>query len=93
MAARDETQWRSQKTLAECLRYIFDNEKGTDVCFEVGPLGGETVIIRAHKWMLTSRSDYFATMFSIGMSECISEPDKPIRVEDIDAATFKDLLL
>jgi len=32
-------------------------------------------------------------MFSSGMAECQNGPDVTIRVEDIDAAIFKDLLL
>ena len=90
MAAADETK---PKTLVECMRYRLENEKGMDICFEVGPKGGETDDIPAHKLTLISRSECFATMFSIGMSECISGPDTPIRVEDIDADIFKDFLL
>ena len=91
MAAASELK---SKTLVEHMRCMLDKaEKTGDVCFEVGPTGGETVIIRAHKCMLTSRSDCFVTMFSIKMSECVGGPNKPIRVEDIDAATFKNLLL
>ena len=88
-----ETGWQSEKTLAECMRYVLDNEVGTDVCFEVGPPDGETVKIQAHKFMLISRSPVFQAMFSSGMAECRSGPHATIRVEDIDAAIFKDLLL
>ena len=90
MAAAGEIKLKS---LEERMRCMLENAKGTDVCFEVGLPGEETVIIRAHKCILISCSDYFDTMFSIGMSECMNEPDKPNRVEDIDVAIFKDVLL
>ena len=87
-----ETGWPTEKTLAECMRYQFDNEIGADVIFEVGPPDGDTVNIMAHKYMLISRSEVFEAMFSSGMSECRSGPHARVRVEDIDPATFKDLL-
>ena len=92
MARRAETDWQSEKTLAECMRYMLNNEISTDVCFEVGPPDGETVKIRAHKYMLISRSPVFEAMFSSGMTECRSGPEARVRVEDIDADIFKELL-
>src|SRR6218665_3132161 len=94
MAQRGDNGWQSEKTLSECMRYMLDNEIATDVCFKVGPPDGATVNIRAHKYMLISRSAVFEAMFSSGMAECQSGPDQStIRVEDIDADIFKDLLL
>ena len=86
---RGETGWQTKKTLVECMRYAFDNEITADVSFEVGPPDGTTVNIRAHKVILISRSEVFEAMFSSGMTECKSSR---VRVEDIDADTFKDLL-
>jgi len=93
MTQRGENDWQSEKTLSECMRYMFDNEIATDVIFVVGPPDGATVYIRAHKYMLISRSAVFEAMFSSGMTECSSGPQTTIRVEDIDAAIFRDLLL
>jgi len=93
MAIRCENGWQSERTLSECMRYMLDNEIATDVCFKVGPPDGATVNIRAHKYMLISRSAVFEAMFSSGMAECQTGPEATIRVEDIDAAIFKDLLL
>src|SRR6218665_2615516 len=93
MAQRGENGWQSERTLSECMRYMLDNEIATDVIFEVGPPGGATVNIRAHKFMLLSRSAVFEAMFSSGMTECRSEPHATIRVEDIEANIFEDLLL
>ena len=90
MALRGESGWQTEMTLAECIRYKFDNEIGVDVIFEVGPPDGTTVDILAHKFMLTARSEVFEAMFSSGMAECKSSR---VRVEDIDADIFKDLLL
>ena len=95
MAQRLETGWQSEKTLSECMRYMLDNEIATDVCFEVGPPDQQqiTVNIRAHKYMLMSSSAVFEAMFSSGMTECRSGPDAKIRIEDIDAGIFRDLLV
>ena len=92
MALRGEIGWQSEKTLAECMRYMLDNEMATDVCFEVGPPDGATVNIRAHKYMLISRSPVFEAMFSSGMTECRNGPEAKIRIEDIEADIFKLLL-
>src|SRR6218665_2959529 len=93
MAQRGENGWQSERTLSECMRYMFYNEISTYVIFEVGLPEGATVNIRAHKFMLISRSAVFEAMFSSGMTECRSEPHATIRVEDIEANIFKDLLL
>src|SRR6218665_16304 len=92
MATRGEIGWQSEKTLAECMRYMLDNEISTDVCFEVGPPDGATVDIRAHKLILMSRSPVFEAMFSSGMTEGRNEKDVKIRIEDINPDVFKELL-
>ena len=93
MALRGESGWQTEKTLAECMRYTFDNEIGADVIFEVGPPDGDTVNIRAHKVILISRCEVFEAMFSSGMAECKSGPYAMVRVVDIHPDIFKDLLL
>ena len=92
MAMRGETGWQAERTVLECNRYMLDNEIATDVCFEVGPPGGEVVNIRAHKCMLILRSPVFEAMFCSGMTECNSRPDHKIRIEDMEAYTFRNLL-
>jgi len=89
----EKTGWQSERTELECNRYMLENEIATDVCFEVGPPGGAVVNIRAHKYMLISHSCVFEAMFSSGMSECNNGPDQKIRINDIEADTFKDLLM
>src|SRR6218665_114352 len=93
MALRGDIEWQSERTLSECMRYMLDNEIATDVCFKVGPPDGATVNIRAHRYMLISRSAVFEAMFSSGMAECQSEPEATIRVEDIDATILRDILV
>ena len=93
LRVRGENGWQSEMTMSECMQYMFDNEIATDVIFEVGPPDGATVNIRAHKFMLISRSAVFEAMLSSGMTECRNGPHSTIRIEDIDAAIFKDLLL
>ena len=77
----------------ECNRYMLTKGIGTDVCFEVGPKDGEVVNIRAHKYILISRSPVFEVMFCSGMTECNNGPDQKIRIDDIEANTFKDFLM
>ena len=93
MATQGETGWPLERTVLEYNRYMLENEVETDVCFEVGPPDGEVVNIRAHRYMLISRSPVFEAMFTSGMSECNSGPDQKIRINDIEANTFKDLLM
>ena len=93
MATRGETGWQAERTVLECNRYMLENEVATDVCFEIGSPDGVVVSIKAHKYMLISRSPVFEAMFSSGMSECKSGPDQKIRIEDIEANTFKDFLV
>ncbi len=90
MALRGESGWQTEKTLAECMQYTLDNEIAADVIFEVGPPDGDTVDIRAHKLLLISRCEVFQAMFSSGMIESNSAR---VRVEDIDPAIFRELLL
>ena len=86
MDAKNETQSTTQ---VKSMQYMLENSP--DVRFKVGSQEGETVIIPAHKDKLISKSEYFKRMFNIGMSECTS--DQPIPIEDIDEATFRNLLL
>jgi len=81
-----------EKTLAECMQYMFDNEISTDVCFEVDSEDGEIVKFHAHKYMLISRSPVFAAMFDSGMMECRGHPEAKVRIEDIYADVFKEIL-
>ena len=92
MASRGEFGWQSHKTLAECMCYMLHNEIATDVCFEVGPPDGAIVNIRAHKYMLLSRSPVFEALFSSELSETKSESEVKIRIVDISAEVFKLLL-
>ena len=92
MAARGESEsWQTGKTLAEGMRYMFDNKVATDVSIEVGPTDGKTVIFEAHKFVLIASSEVFECMFSSGMMECSGTVAK-VRVEDIDPDIFKELL-
>jgi len=84
--------WQSEKTLAECMQHMLDNEIATDVCFKVGPQDGATVNIRAHKFMLISRCPVFEAMLSSKMSETENETEAQIRIVDISAEVFKLLL-
>lgn len=54
--------WRYNKTVVERNRYILDNQLYTDVVFEVGPLDGDRMLVRAHRLILASRSAVFDSL-------------------------------
>lgn len=81
-------EWRDGKTISECNRYMLDNQLACDVNFEVGPEGGATETIPAHKYPLATRSPVFCAMFNGKLKEM----EATIPVVDIDPDTFRDIL-
>ncbi|CAC5385503.1 BTBD3_6 [Mytilus coruscus] len=80
-----KVDWQDGKSLSECMMYMLKKEIMCDVTFRVGT--DDQSIIKAHKYMLASRSPVFYTMFE---GSC---PEKgEIIVTDINSATFKVLL-
>lgn len=80
----DTMDWQDGKTLSECMMYMLEKEIMCDVTFRVGT---DQTIIKAHKYMLASRSPVFYTMFE---GSC---PEKgEVIVPDVNPATFKILL-
>ncbi|XP_060075874.1 BTB/POZ domain-containing protein 3-like isoform X2 [Ylistrum balloti] len=80
--------WRDDKSVVECHRYILEHELACDIHFKVGPPENEQQF-GAHKSLLMARSNEFFTMFE----EHGTEPNGLIAVPDIDAMTFKLMLL
>ncbi|OWF48237.1 BTB/POZ domain-containing protein 2-like [Mizuhopecten yessoensis] len=84
----DEPQdWRDNKSLVQCNRYILEQEIGCDVRFEVGE-GDNQKSMAAHKSHLMARSDVFFAMFEGPMAE----PNSMIQIPDIEPVTFKLML-
>ncbi|XP_063436922.1 BTB/POZ domain-containing protein 2-like [Mytilus trossulus] len=84
MDANNITEWRDDKDLPECLMYMLQNEIMCDVTFRVGH---DRTLINAHKFMLSTRSVVFHTMFEGSL------PEKgEITISDIDDNTFRDIL-
>ncbi|CAC5401245.1 unnamed protein product [Mytilus coruscus] len=81
---KDFSEWMENKTLPECMIYMLKNEILCDVTFLVGE---DCKPIKAHRYMLCSRSPVFHTMFQGSMPETNN-----INVPDIDENTF-DLVL
>jgi len=73
-----------QDILAHDLNKLLLSSASSDVVFVVD---GEE--IPAHKLVLTTRLPYFEQLFSSGMREAVSNR---VTIEDVDAATFKQLL-
>ncbi|XP_063438764.1 BTB/POZ domain-containing protein 2-like [Mytilus trossulus] len=84
MDANNTTDWRDNKGLPECMMYMLQKEIMCDVTFRVGD---DRTPIKAHKYMLSSRSDVFHTMFEGSL------PEKgDITLPDVDEDTFRDIL-
>ncbi|XP_063436923.1 BTB/POZ domain-containing protein 2-like [Mytilus trossulus] len=84
-STKDESpDWREAKSLSECLMYTFKSEIKCDVTFRIGE---DKTIVKAHKYILSTRSQVFHTMFEGPMSET-----GDIDIPDIDTNTF-DLIL
>lgn len=80
----DDLDWQINKTLPECMLYMLEHEIMCDISFRVGP---EHRILKAHKYMLCSRSPVFYIMTQGSLPET-GEIDVP----DVDAETFRVLL-
>ncbi|KAL5008437.1 hypothetical protein ScPMuIL_014018 [Solemya velum] len=73
--------WQDGKTLRDCSRYMLENQIGCDVTFLVGQKGQE---IRAHKFILISRSPVFQAM----LCGPLGEKQTPIPIPDIEPHSF-----
>ncbi|XP_062586828.1 BTB/POZ domain-containing protein 6-like [Saccostrea cucullata] len=76
--------WRSGLSVADCNRYMLENEIHCDVLFRVGK---EEKLVRAHKYVLASRSPVFDAMFYGDLAEA-----KEIKIPDIEPPSFDVLL-
>ncbi|XP_076080466.1 BTB/POZ domain-containing protein 2-like [Mytilus galloprovincialis] len=84
MDANNTTDWRDNKGLPECMMYMLQNEIMCDVTLRVGD---DRTPIKAHRYMLSSRSAVFHTMFEGSL------PEKgDIILPDVDEDTFRDIL-
>ena len=77
--------WQSGKTVAQCNSEMLNHEILCDVTFLVGT-GHPFTVVKAHKYMLVSRSATFYEYF------CGKVPDPMIIVRNIEPKVFKYLL-
>ena len=54
--------WQYGKTLAECNKYMLDYQLATDIGFQVGSRGQARSLVRAHRYVLISRSAVFTRL-------------------------------
>ncbi|KAL3854573.1 hypothetical protein ACJMK2_013837 [Sinanodonta woodiana] len=78
--------WQAGKSLSECNRFMLANEISCDVTFLCGQ---RREPVKAHRYVLFSRSSVFQSIFSSSLIEA----DGAFPVSDIDAETFKLLLI
>ena len=80
-----KTSWEAGKNILECNKYMMDNQVYCDVTFKVGKAWN---LMKAHKYVLASKSSVFAAMFY----GSLQETSDVIVVSDIEPDTF-DILL
>ena len=85
MAVSCNGNWQAGRNVLECNKFMLDNHLYCDVKFKVGKAGN---LMRAHKYVLASRSSVFAAMFY----GCFQESTDVIKVSDIEPDVF-DILL
>lgn len=81
----DEGDWRKNKAVLQCNKYMYENKIDCDVTFAVGPA---KEVIAAHKYVLISRSAVFYAM----LSGPLANSTQNIEVPDIDPETFRKML-
>ncbi|XP_046576052.1 BTB/POZ domain-containing protein 6-like [Haliotis rubra] len=76
--------WQSGKTLAECNLHMLTSEDSCDVSFRVGKEGTP---VRAHRYVLTSRSCVFYAMLCGPLAE-----KEDIKIPDVEEELFSEML-
>jgi len=78
---------------------MLDHQLSTDVSFQVGPQDGARSLVRAHKYVLMSRSAVFETMLFSHQKQLeeqnrttVADGDVTIRIVDMDPGVFKEML-
>ncbi|XP_046378803.1 BTB/POZ domain-containing protein 6-like [Haliotis rufescens] len=77
--------WQAGKTLAQCNRRMLDAEDSCDVTFRVGSTGH---MIKAHRYVLISRSCVFHAMFTGPLAE-----KSDVSIPEIEHKDFKQFVL
>ncbi|XP_046335622.2 BTB/POZ domain-containing protein 6-A-like [Haliotis rufescens] len=77
--------WQSGRSVVECNHHMLTSEHNSDVTFRVGK--GEKPI-RAHRYVLTSRSCVFDAMLCGPLAE-----KDDIKIPDVEAGIFSEMLV
>lgn len=85
MTIPSNENWQAGKNVLGCNEYMFINQLYSDVTFKVGTSRND---VKAHKYVLASRSSVFATM----LYGSLSETSDVIVVPDIEPDEFDTLL-
>lgn len=87
MAHGTREDWQAGKSVIECNKYMFLNQLYCDVTFRVGE---EEAVkeIKAHKYVLASRSNVFEAM----LFGRLSETSDVIPIPDIEPGIFNAML-
>ena len=76
--------WQKGKSVTECNLHMLETEELSDVTFR---LGSEKHVVRAHRYVLVSRSCVFHAMLCGPLAE-----QGEITITDIEPEIFKDFL-
>ena len=85
----ENLDWQAGRGLADCNRFMLLHEVNSDVTFL---LGQKKEPIKAHKYILISRSSVFQSIFC-GSIAGSKEGSEVIPVSDIAVDTFRALLM
>ena len=83
-----QVDWQCSRRLADCNKYMLDNEIECDVTFTLTEDNGDQHRLRTHRFVLISRSPVFFAM----LSGPLAEKGQDVRITDINLDTFKHLL-
>ena len=92
MTQRGETDWQINKSVFECNKYMLESGFASDVIFHVNSPDGGTTQIRAHTYMLVSRSPVFEALFFGGLSKTNDTKERHIDIADVEVDAFREML-
>jgi len=85
----DEDTKSNKTSLSVDLLQMFESQKDVDVTFKLKDENGNERTLKAHKFILKARSEYFQNLLDSGMVECRTNE---IKIEEFDPVVFKEML-
>ena len=80
--------WQNERGVLASNKYMLDHQIDCDVIFQLENHEGKVVTLRAHKYVLVSRSPVFFAM----LNGPLAEKNRNIRITDVTPEGFWNLL-